>query len=163
MAHRRTNERVVVEQLGIDRAPAKRLCIVVHWSKIFGKLRPDLCPDQEFAGRNGGENQACFIGSLISQFPHLAERLKVEPVSRSHPLSDNPKRDFVNGSTQEVFPHQSVPSTQLYLFTNTSNEERREDILNLVERLGFQGSVEVTVTPGMSRIDRLVLLLQMPV
>ena len=152
---RRTNEGVVVERVGGDRASAKRLRIIVHWSKIFG----DWCPHQEFAGTNGGKNQARLIGSLISQFPHLAERLKVMPVSRAHPLSDSPKRDFVNQSTQEVFPHQPVPGTELFLFTNTSNEERREDILNLVERLGFEGSVEVIVTPGMSRTDWLNSLL----
>lgn len=143
------NERVLVERVGVDRAPASRLRIVVHWSRVFG----ELCPDQVFAGRNGGENQARFIGSLISQFPHLAERLKVMPVSRAHPLSDNPKRDFVNQTTQEVFPHRLVPDTQLYLFTNTSNEEKRNDILNLVERLGIDGSVEVTIIPGVSMAE----------
>ncbi|MEO6753007.1 MAG: hypothetical protein ABIP85_14605 [Chthoniobacteraceae bacterium] len=155
LAPRARNERVIVEQVGVARAPAKRLCIVVHWSKIFG----DWCPDQRFAGTNGGKNQARFIGSLISQFPHLAERLKVMPVSRTRPLSDDPMRDFVIQSTHEVFNHQPVPGTHLYLFTNTDNDERREDILNLVKRLGFEGSIEVTVTPGMSRIDWLNSLL----
>ena len=155
LAPRLRDERVLVERVGGDRAPASRLCIVVHWSKIFG----DWSPDQKFAGGNGGENQAHFIGSLISQFPELAERLKLMSVSRAHPLSDNPKRDFVNQSTQRVFPHQPVPGTQLFLFTNTSNAERREDILNLAERLGFDGSVEVIVTPGMSKIDWLNSLL----
>lgn len=155
LAPRRTSERVVVERVRGDRAPASRLRVVVHWSKIFG----DWCPDQEFAGMNGGKNQARFIGSLINQFPDLADRLKAMPVSRTYPLSDNPKRGFVNQSTQMVFPHQPVPGTQLFLFTNTSNEERREDILNLVKRLGFEGSVEVIVTPGISRIDWLNSLL----
>lgn len=160
LAPRVRNERVVVERVGGDRAPDKRLCIIVHWSKIFGKLHlGDLCPDQWFDGTNGGKNQARFIGSLISQFPRLAERLKVMHVSRTRPLSDNPKRDFVNQSAQTLFNHQPVPGTQLYLFTNTSNEERCEDILNLVERLGFEGGVEVIVTPGMSRIEWLNSLL----
>ncbi len=135
---------------GIGHRASSRVRILVRWSKI---LNMPYYPDQMFSGRNAGIVQARFIGSLIREFgPQLAERLMRETVSR-HRLSDNPARDFVNSADDTIYPHQPVPGTNLFLSTNTSNEEKCRDIRRLVDRLGLSGTVEVAMTPGLSRAE----------
>lgn len=130
-----------------------RLRILVHWSQILGE---PCCPEQEFRGWNAGVTQARFLGSLIHVFPQLATIFTRNKVSR-HALSGDPRRDFVNQETGKVYPHQPVPGTNLYVSTNTSNDEKRDDILSLADGLRHAGlrfpvgSVEVFVTPGLSR------------
>ena len=118
-----------------------KLRIRVYWSRLGKAL-----PDEEIYEKKATTTIAAFVGRLIRVFGEsMAERLCRVPVSRCYPLSANPAVDFLNPAQGEPFAHASVPgSTGLYVFTNTSNQEKRDDLRRLVRLLDFPaGSVEV--------------------
>ena len=151
----RRNEQEVAEHERTGRAAASKLRILVHWSEIL-KMP---CPDEEFSRGSAGAVQARFLGSLIREFGHQMIRTLTNIIP-SNSLSCNPERDFVNSMDGSVYANHEVLGSDLRLCTKSDNEQKRRDIEYLVQRLQFPpGSVEVSITPGMSNIDRLEALL----
>jgi hypothetical protein len=126
-----------------------RIRIVVDWSLLNAQPANKNLPEKEFISDNSGETLANFLASLIQVFGEpMAERLMHIPVSRGHPLSSSPTVDFLNLEQGRPYAHKLVSGTALYVFTNTSNAEKRDDIRKLVTELGFPaGSVGVSIIP----------------
>ena len=140
---------------GIGRAAASRLRILVHWAKILHMP----CPDEEFRRGSAGAVQARFLESLIREFGPQMIRILTSIIPKNS-LSDNPKRDFVNSADGSVYAHKPVLGSDLYLCTKSDNEQKRHDILYWVQSIRLSdgsrfpdGSVEVFLTPGMSRAE----------
>ena len=119
-----------------------RLRVRVRWAMLDKALS-----DEEFCENRSGATMAEFLGKLIRIFgDQLADQLTRIPVSRKHALSSNPGVDFLNASTGRPYGHALVPGTGLYVFTNTSNSEKVQDIRKLVSILGFSAdSVDVAI------------------
>ncbi|HOX00924.1 MAG TPA: hypothetical protein P5555_01305 [Candidatus Paceibacterota bacterium] len=117
------------------------LTVTVHWSMLGVDI-----PDDTIQEPTAAETHASFISRLITQFgPEMSGKLQRIAVARSYPLSENPKQDFLNPRTREAYSHKPVPGTSLFLFTNTSTSEKRDDILALCRTLGFpSGAVVVS-------------------
>lgn len=132
-----------------------KIRIQVRWS-----LLDKASPDEGFGTSDSGETMANFLGALIRAFgDSMAELLSRLPVSRNHPLSTNPRMDFLNPVQGKPYAHKLVPGTGLYVFTNTSNQEKRDNIRELVKQLGFPAeSVEVSIIPGLSNAALLALI-----
>lgn len=124
------------------RAGNSRLKIKVKWSEILKKSRED----ELFSEGVAAKTQALFVAALIREFGNsMVTRLSHIRVSGGHPLSDAPQEDFRYGNGR-VFNHTQIPETSLYLYTNTDNRRKKEDILRLAAELGFPlGSVEVEI------------------
>ena len=115
------------------------LKIEVHWSALgFNES------DETIYEPQAGLTHAKFIRRLIEQFGReMRDKLQRIAVARSHPLSANPEQDFFNQSAGKAYSYKPV-SGSLFLFTNTSTKEKKDDILALCHRLDFpSGSVEV--------------------
>ena len=117
-----------------------KLLIRIFWSRLGKAL-----PDEEISERTATTTMAAFVGRLIRVFGEsMTERLCRVQVSRRYPLSANPTVDFLNPAQGRPFAHTSVPGTDLCVFTNTSNKEKRDDLRGLVKLLDFPpGSVEI--------------------
>jgi len=126
-----------------------KIRIVVDWSLLNAQLANKNLPEKEFISDNSAETLANFLASLIDVFGEpMAKRLMHVSVSRGHPLSSNPAVDFLNPEQERPYPHKPVPGTGLYVFTNTSNAEKRDDIRKLATELGFPAeSVNVSIIP----------------
>jgi hypothetical protein len=102
--------------------------------------------DEEFCEPEAADSALRFVEKLIRVFGNeMAERLTQIRVLR-YPLSENPTVAFLN--TRQGRPHSYalVPGTGLYLCTISSNPEKRDRLLQMVDRLGFPaGSVEIEV------------------
>ena len=127
-----------------DPQPSSRgnLSVMVRWS-LLGIDSPDetICEEKSAA-----LTHAAFIGRLIAKFgPEMSEKLQQMRVARRYMLSADPETDFVNPKTGETFSYKPVPGTALSVFTNSTTEEKRDNILALCTNLGFpHGGVEVT-------------------
>jgi hypothetical protein len=143
--------RLEVEQVAdrTRRGHDSKIRIVVDWSVLNAQLANKNLPEKEFISDKSGETLANFLASLIHVFGEpMAERLMHIPVSRGHPLSRSPTVDFLNPEQGMPYPYKPVSGTDLYVFTNTSNTEKRDDIRKLVTELGFPAeSVNVSIIP----------------
>ncbi|OHE89316.1 MAG: hypothetical protein A3G75_00645 [Verrucomicrobia bacterium RIFCSPLOWO2_12_FULL_64_8] len=128
------------EEPGEGHRGRSKLLIRIHWSRL-GKAGDD----EEVCESKANKTLATFLGKLIRAFgDSMSERLTRLPVTRRYPLSSNPTVDFLNPAQGEPFSHLPVPGTGLYVFTNLSNKEKRDDLSRLVAQLDFPpGSVEV--------------------
>lgn len=119
-----------------------KLRIRVRWTKLGKAL-----PDEEICKTKAAATMAEFLARLIRVFGDpMAERLVRVPVSRDYPLSSNPAVDFLNPAQGMPYNHQAVPGSDLYVFTNLSNKEKRDDLRRLVQLLAFPpDGVEVSL------------------
>jgi len=129
--HTHGNLRVVINwpMLGINRVsePLKEASDSETHAKLIGLLFAELGPQ---------------IGEKLLQIP-LA-RTKDDPES-GYRLSANPQQDFRNPNSERPFAHKRVPKTEFYLYTNSDNSTKLNDIRRVVRRLGFPtGSIEVS-------------------
>ncbi len=126
-----------------ERRGRSKLLIRVRWSKLGRAL-----PDEDICEKKATKTMAVFLSKLILAFGEpMAERLTRVGVSRGYPLSNNPAVDFLNPAQGEPYNHQPVPGTDLYVFTNLSNQEKRDDLRSLVRFLEFPpDGVEVSLT-----------------
>lgn len=116
-----------------QRRRRSKLLIRVFWSKLGKAL-----PDEEICETKATTTMAVFLGRLIRVFGEpMAERLTRVSVSRRYSLSSNPAVDFLNTAQGKPFNHQAVPGTGLYVFTNLSNDEKRDDLRSLMRLLEF--------------------------
>ena len=115
------------------------LKIEINWS-VLGFSDPDeiICEPK------AALTHAKFVRRLLEQFGgEMRDKLQRIPVARSYPLSANPEKDFFNHSGGKSYSYKPV-SGSLFLFTNTSTQEKLNDIHTLCQRLGFApGSVVV--------------------
>ncbi len=66
----------------------------------------------------------------------MADRLtRTRFVRGKYSLSTNPAVDFLNPRKGKPFGHKLIPGTELYVFTNTETEEKRDDLQGLVRLL----------------------------
>jgi hypothetical protein len=137
------------------RAARTKIRIRVKWSLLGKPLS-----DKVFDTNNSAQTMASFLGSLIREFgPAMLERLTRIAVSRGHPLSRIPDVEFHNPADGTVYCHKLVPETNLYLLTNSSTEEKHDDIRRLVAELGFHPeSIEVSIVPNPTRNQFLATL-----
>jgi hypothetical protein len=135
----------------VPREPRTRLKVLVHWAQIVPN-RTDK-KDEVFSALHAGATMARFLGALIEQLGDAtAQRLTRIPVSRTHPLSTTPKRDFAYGSAGKAYPSYPVPKTNLFLCTQSSTQEKCEDIHRLVSELRLPPkSVEVSIVKKLDR------------
>jgi hypothetical protein len=132
------------ERNDAGRRGRSRLRIRVHWSQM-----DKAGNDEEFCESDAAETVLRFVERLIRVFGNeMAEKLTRIQVIR-YPLSDNPTVAFLNARQGKAHAHTLVPGTAgLYLCTISSNLEKRERILLMVDRLGLPpGSVEIEVIP----------------
>jgi len=125
-----------------QRRGRSKLLIRVHWSRL-GKAGSD----EDICEKKATTTMAVFLDKLIRVFGEpMAERLTRVPVSRGYPLSNNPSVDFLNPAQGKPYNHQAVGKTGLYVFTNLSNEEKRDDLRSLARSLEFPpDGVEVSL------------------
>jgi uncharacterized protein with ParB-like and HNH nuclease domain len=118
-----------------------RLRILVHWSQL-----DKAGDDEEFSEPDATGSVLRFVEKLIRIFGNeMAEKLTHIRVLR-YPLSDNPTVAFLNTRQGKPHSYALVPGTGLYLCTISSNPEKRDRLLQMVNNLGFPpGSVEVEV------------------
>ena len=117
------------------------LRVIIHWS-VLGVSGPD----ESISEPKAALTHAVFVSRLIAKFGRdMSDKLQRIAVARFYPLSANPAQDFINQNTGDTYSYKPVPGTLLSVFTNTSTNEKRQDILSLCSRLGFPpGGVEVS-------------------
>lgn len=137
------------------RAARTKICIRVKWSRLGKLLSDEVCDTN-----NSAQTMANFLGSLIREFGSaMLDRLSRIAVSRGHPLSRIPDVEFHNPADGTVYCHKLVPGTNVYVLTNSSTEEKHDDIRRLVAELGFHPeSVEVSIVPNPTRNEFLAAL-----
>ncbi len=130
------------ERNDAGRRGRSRLRIRVRWSQM-----DKAGDDEEFCGPDATDTVLRFIEKLIRVFGNeMAERLTRIRVLR-YPLSDNPTVAFLNTRQGKPHSYALVPGTAgLYLCTISSNPEKRDRLLQMVNNLGFPpSSVEIEV------------------
>ncbi len=129
------------ERSDAGRRGRSRIRIRVHWSQMH-----KAGGDEEFCEPDAAETVLRFVEKLIRVFgSEMAEKLTRIPVIR-YPLSDNPTVAFLNVRQGRPHSHTLVPGTGLYLCTISSNPEKRDRVLRMVDRLELPaGSVEITL------------------
>lgn len=85
----------------------------------------------------GTLERAGLLGCFTDLASFVIRRSVCGESTRGYPLSSNPAVDFLNPAQGKPFNHQPVPGTGLYVFTNLSNDEKRDDLRNLVRLLEF--------------------------
>jgi hypothetical protein len=129
------------ERNDAGRRGRSRLRIRVRWSQM-----DKAGDDEEFCESDATDTVLRFVEKLIRVFGNeMAERLTRIRVLR-YPLSDNPTVAFLN--TRQGRPHSYalVHGTGLYLCTISSNQEKRDRLLQMINNLGFPpNSVEIEV------------------
>jgi uncharacterized protein with ParB-like and HNH nuclease domain len=122
-----------------------KLHIRVQWSRLGKALQ-----DEIICEKKSTTTMATFLAKLIRVFGDpMTNRLTQIPFVRGkYPLSNNPTVDFLNPKKGKPFNHKLV-AADLYVFTNTDNGEKRDDLRGLVTALGFPpGAVEVSLVAG---------------
>jgi len=115
-----------------SRAPQKqeqtRLKVTVRWSALGKALSDEILMD-----RFANITQAELLGKLVLHLGqtvlHQLKEFSKTQGGRMH-ISENPKRDpnFINQANDTVYAHKPIPGTNLFLLTNTSTEEKKEDL-----------------------------------
>lgn len=119
-----------------------KLNIIIHWSLLEKAL-----PDEEVCEENSAATVVKFVEKLILHCgKYIENRLTEVPVIRRYPLSRNPSVDFLNSKTGQAYPHALISGTELYICTQSSNNEKVEDLKKLILALDFPPeSIEVSL------------------
>jgi hypothetical protein len=125
---------------GGTKGPQSNISVVMRWD-IIGKGQPE---------RLRAATAAATLVQTILRLskvlgPETLERLAQLRISRGPLLSRNPARDFMNKTSMETYQNHLIPGTDLYVFTNTSTDEKVKHLNEIVRFLRMPASfIEVT-------------------
>jgi hypothetical protein len=115
------------------RKPKSILRIEIDWAAI-GKDMPReiLCESK------ASDTLAKFLGRLSDELgAEILQKLTRLRINRGPLVSQNPSKDFVNGSSGELFSHQMIRGKGCYVLTNTSTLEKVKDVRTTCKFLGL--------------------------
>ncbi|HEY3897737.1 MAG TPA: hypothetical protein VGM54_03940 [Chthoniobacter sp.] len=65
------------------------------------------------------------------------EKLMSLQVSRGPLISRDPRRDYLNASTGNLYAHHRIPGTSLYVLTHSDTQQKVKDLTAALQRLGL--------------------------
>ena len=65
------------------------------------------------------------------------EKLMSLQVSRGPLVSRDPRKDYLNASTGNLYAHHRIPGTSLYVLTHSDTQQKIKDISAALQRLGL--------------------------
>ena len=88
--------------------------------------------------RTSADTVVMLMERILSLFgmPGL-EKLMGLHVSRGPLVSQNPREDFLNSRTGELYAHHRIPGTNLYVLTHSDNQQKLKDIRSALRLLGL--------------------------
>jgi hypothetical protein len=65
------------------------------------------------------------------------EKLMSLQVSRGPLVSHDPRKDYLNASTGNLYAHHRIPGTSLYVLTHSDTQQKVKDLTAALQRLGL--------------------------
>jgi hypothetical protein len=65
------------------------------------------------------------------------EKLMNLQVSRGPLISREPRKDYLNASTGNLYAHHRIPGTSLYVLTHSDTQQKMKDLTAALQRLGL--------------------------
>jgi hypothetical protein len=119
-----------VQTPGGTKGPQSNMSVTIRWDRI-GKGSPE-CIWLDTAA-------ATLVQTVYRLWKGLGEetlsKLASYRVSRGPLLSSTPDRDFMNGATGDVYHHQPLPETKLFVRTHSSTDEKIKELSGLLVHL----------------------------
>jgi len=88
--------------------------------------------------RTSSETLVVLMERILTHFgmPGL-EKLTGLTVSRGPLVSRNPRKDYLNSKTGDLYTHHRIPGTNLYVLTHSDNKQKVKDINSALRLLGL--------------------------
>jgi hypothetical protein len=111
----------------------KKIRLILDWNKLGIKF-----PIETIDERIDSKTLAAFFTSIDRKLgKESLEKLTHLQIRRGPFLSKNPQADYFNSSTGTIYGHNKVDGTSYYVLTNTSHNEKVEDLGRLATYLNW--------------------------
>ena len=130
-------------QSGRGRSSQGGLSVTLRWTEV-GVDRPTETLQERTSARTMSE----FLGRLVQHFgPALVSKLESFRLARGPLISTQPRKDFVNPRSGEVYGNLRIQGTPFAVITHSSTKEKVRDLRRLVDTLELPaGFVEIGQT-----------------
>ncbi len=117
------------------KAPASRVRLTIHWEKT-GRQVPSQVIDEPKAA----DGLAQYVSALVRVLgPHILPHTRRLQCSGSSIVSRNPRLDFLNPSTGDLYGHRPIANSGWHVKTHSSTQDKADQVHQIKAFLGLPG------------------------